>query len=204
MTKGTLFVISAASGTGKTSLVSELTKILPNITTSISYTTRSPRSGEMGGKHYHFVTPAKFNEMLDNGEFIEHAKIFGHYYGTSRIDLEKLLIEGTDIVLELDWQGAFQLRSIMPEVISVFILPPSWEALRQRIVARNQDEQAVIERRLQTAASEIVHCKEYDYIIVNDEFHQALDELLAIVKARRSHQRVNSEEIERLLKDLLL
>lgn len=183
--KGNLYIVAAASGTGKTSLVAALLQADARVKLSVSYTTRKPRPGEVDGRHYHFVDEARFMAMLGAGEFLESACVHGAHYGTSQRLVEQALATGDDLVLEIDWQGAQQVRKQLPEAIGVFILPPSIEALAQRLNQRGQDSTAVIERRLATARAEISHVVEFDYVIINDEFQLALDDLLAVVRAQR-------------------
>ena len=182
---GNVFVVSAPSGAGKTSLVRALLAADPQVKLSISYTTRPPRPGEVDGVHYHFVSVAQFMEMLNRGEFLESAEVYGNYYGTSQRWIEEQLAAGTDILLEIDWQGAAQVRRLMPKAVSIFILPPSLEALRQRLRERGQDAEAVIERRLAAARDDMSHVAEFDYVIINDDFDTASRDLQAVVRAQR-------------------
>lgn len=182
---GTLFIVCAASGTGKTSLVKELLKADPGIKLSVSYTTRQPRPGEVDGREYHFVSPQKFEQMLERGEFLESAQVHGNYYGTSQRWIAGQCATGSDIVLEIDWQGAAQVRKLIPDSIGVFILPPSFEALTARLNKRAQDPPEVIARRLAAARAEISHFTEFDYVIINDKFDAAVRDLTSIVRARR-------------------
>jgi guanylate kinase len=182
---GTLFIVCAASGTGKTSLVKELLKADPGIKLSVSYTTRQPRPGEVDGREYHFVSPQKFEQMLERGEFLESAQVHGNYYGTSQRWIAAQRATGSDILLEIDWQGAAQVRKLMPDSIGVFILPPSFEALTARLNKRAQDPPEVIARRLAAARAEISHFTEFDYVIINDKFDAAVRDLTSIVRARR-------------------
>lgn len=182
---GTLFIFSAPSGAGKTSLVNALLKTTPYIGVSVSHTTRTPRPGEDNGIAYHFVNVDEFQQMIGEGAFLEHAQVFDHFYGTSQRWVESELAEGRDVILEIDWQGAQQVRKLMPEAVSVFIAPPSISALRQRLQGRGQDDAATINRRMRDAQSEMSHYGEYDYLIINDDFNNTLEELCAIVIARR-------------------
>lgn len=182
---GSLIIISAPSGTGKTSLVSALMQNLTNIRISISHTTRPARPGEVSGEHYYFVTPQEFNTMLKADVFLEHAEVFGNFYGTSKDWVEKTLQQGDDVILEIDWQGAKQIRQKIPDTVSIFILPPSEIILRQRLQARAQDSAKVIEGRMQQAKHEVSHFSEYDYLIVNDDFDAALNHLITIILAAR-------------------
>ncbi len=182
---GRLLVISAPSGAGKTSLVRALVDGDPELVLSVSHTTRAPRPGERDGEHYHFVSAARFAEMVAAGAFLEHAEVFGHRYGTARAGVLAELERGRDVLLEIDWQGARQVRERMPEALAVFILPPSREALAERLRARAQDSESVIERRLAAARREIEHYREFDYLVVNERFEEALADLQAIVRAER-------------------
>ncbi|WP_106476836.1 guanylate kinase [Phytohalomonas tamaricis] len=183
--QGTLYIISAPSGAGKTSLVRGLIESTANIGVSVSHTTRSMRPGEADGVNYHFVDEATFELLIERGEFFEHAWVFDRHYGTSRIEVEKRLNAGEDVILEIDWQGARQVRLQMPEAVSIFILPPSWQALNERLSHRGQDDVATIARRMRDAVSEMSHFDEYDYVIVNDDFDVALGELRSLISAER-------------------
>ncbi|WP_221793693.1 guanylate kinase [Oceanobacter mangrovi] len=182
---GTLFIFSAPSGAGKTSLVNALLKTTSHIGVSVSHTTRAPRPGEQDGVAYHFTTVENFQQMIGEGAFLEHAQVFDNFYGTSQQWVESELAAGRDVILEIDWQGAQQVRKLMPKSVSVFIAPPSIEALRERLTNRGQDDAETIERRMRDAQSEMSHYAEYDYLIINDDFDNTLEELRAIVIARR-------------------
>ena len=182
---GNLYIISAASGAGKSSLVRALVEGDPHLRLSISYTTRPPRPGEEDGVHYHFVTREVFLEMLGQGAFLESAEVYGNYYGTSRPWIEAQLGEGHDVLLEIDWQGAAQIRRILPAAIGIYVLPPSLEELERRLRNRGQDSAEVIARRLASAREDMAHALEYDYLVVNERFDLALADLRAIVRARR-------------------
>ncbi len=182
---GNLYIVSAPSGAGKTSLVAALLEADNQIRLSVSYTTRQPRPGEIDGRHYHFVTTEKFEQMAQAGDFLESALVHGNRYGTSHKWVEQQLAAGTDIVLEIDWQGAAQVRRVMPAAISIFILPPSFEALLQRLNSRAQDPPDVIARRLANARDEIAHVTDFDYVIINSEFRVAAAELQDIIRAER-------------------
>ena len=182
---GSLFIVCAASGTGKTSLVKELLKADPGIKLSVSYTTRQPRPGDVDGREYHFVSTQKFEQMLERGEFLESARVHGNYYGTSQRWIAAQRATGSDIVLEIDWQGAAQVRKLIPDSVGVFILPPSIEALTARLNNRAQDRPEVIAKRLAAAREEISHFTEFDYVIINDKFEAAVRDLTSIVLARR-------------------
>lgn len=185
MTTGNLFIVAAPSGAGKTSLVKELLAADTGIQLSISYTTRAPRPGEANGQHYHFVSRETFEEMLERGDFLESAEVYGNFYGTSQPWIAASRKTGRDILLEIDWQGAAQVRKLIPEAIGIFILPPSVEALRQRLTGRGQDSEEVIQRRVAAARADISHVGEFDYVIINDDFDTALQDLLAVVRAQR-------------------
>jgi guanylate kinase len=185
---GNLFIISAPSGAGKTSLVSALLKTNQQISLSISYTTRAPRPGEVNGKDYHFVSRDMFLQMTQNGDFLESAEVYGNLYGTSQPWIEQQLASGRDILLEIDWQGAAQVRKLMSHAISIFILPPSLDALETRLKGRGQDSAEVISRRLHAAQEDISHVAEFDYVIINDKLDEALRQLEAVVIAVGLHR----------------
>ena len=182
---GCLFVIAAPSGGGKTSLVNALLEREPGIRLSVSFTTRAPRPGEQDGVHYHFVDEAKFMALMAAGEFLEHAHVHGNWYATSSQWLRGQVDEGRDVLLEIDWQGASQVRRLIPGSVLIFILPPSIESLRERLVKRGQDSEAVIARRIDAAREEMRHASEFDYVIMNQDFARAVDDLSAIVRASR-------------------
>ena len=182
---GSLFIITAASGTGKTSLVKQLIATTNDLTVSVSHTTRGPRPGEIEGHHYHFTTEAAFLAAVDNGEFLEHAQVFDNYYGTKEQSVRAQLAAGVDVILEIDWQGALQVQDIFPEAVMIFILPPSVATLRQRLSARGQDSQEVIEKRLAGSVTEMAQYVNFDYVVINDNFEVALAELKAIIIADR-------------------
>ncbi len=182
---GTLYTISAPSGAGKTSLVKALLDTTQGIQVSISHTTREIRPGEENGVNYHFVDHDTFTNMIENNEFLEHAQVFTNYYGTSQKWVEDTLQNGADVILEIDWQGANQVRRLMPETRSIFILPPSRKALRERLTGRGQDDSGVIDVRMAEAESESSHYCEADFVVINDDFDQALSELRAIIVAER-------------------
>jgi guanylate kinase len=182
---GILFVVSAPSGAGKTSLVRALLAAEPGVRLSVSYTTRQPRPGEVNGRDYHFVSPGTFDRMLEGGEFLESATVHGHRYGTSQKWITEELAQDHDVLLEIDWQGAQQVRRLMRGVVSVFILPPSFEALRARLVGRGQDSEAVIAQRLAAAREEMSHGAEFEYAIINDDFDRAARDLTSIIRAER-------------------
>ena len=182
---GQLFVISAPSGAGKTSLVKALVESSDKIMVSVSYTTRSKRSSEEEGVHYHFIDEKTFRERIESNRFLEYAQVFDHFYGTGQRWVEEQLRNDQDVILEIDWQGAEQIRRILPDAIGIFILPPSLQTLEDRLIERGQDSQEVIKKRISQAQLEISHCVEYDYLIVNDNFEEALSDLKAIVRSRR-------------------
>jgi guanylate kinase len=184
-TSGNLFIITAPSGAGKTSLVSALLASDPHLKLSVSYTTRAPRPGEVDGVDYHFVDEARFMQMLEAGDFLESAEVHGAHYGTSQQWVEDQIRNGEDILLEIDWQGATQVRGIFPQAIGIFILPPSLEELERRLHRRGQDAPEVIARRLANAREEIGHVAEFDYVIINTIFDEALADLRSIIRARR-------------------
>ena len=185
MTAGNLFIICAPSGAGKTSLVNALLEREPDIELSVSYTTRRPRAGEADGRSYHFVSRDDFVAMADRGEFLESAEVHGNFYATSRVWIEERMRAGHDVLLEIDWQGARQVKIAFPHAVGIFILPPSIDALAQRLHKRGQDPAHVIDRRLLAAGSEIAHSPEFDYVIINEDFALALAQLTAIVTATR-------------------
>ena len=183
--KGNVFIICAPSGAGKTSLVAELLRRDRSARLSVSHTTRGPRPGEQDGRDYHFVARPAFEAMIERGEFLESAEVHGNLYGTSQAWIDEQLARDVDIVLEIDWQGAQQVRRLIPEAIGIFILPPSPETLRRRLIDRGQDSKAVIERRLQAARGEIAHLSEFDYVMINNNFDDAVEDLVSIVRATR-------------------
>ena len=188
---GKLFIIAAPSGGGKTSLVNALLKQDPRLVLSISHTTRPARPGEIDGQHYHFVTETDFLHMVGNGDFMEHAKVFDHYYGTNRQSVVHQLEQNRDVVLEIDWQGARQVRAVFPRCCAIFIIPPSLQTLRRRLTGRGQDSHEVINRRMRDAQAEISHWAEFDQLVVNDNFDTALEELATIIndhRMQRSHE----------------
>ena len=201
--RGKLFVIAAPSGAGKTSLVRALMQLRPTLRFSISYTTRKQRPNERDEHDYFFVNKEKFEQMRDAGEFLEHARVFDNYYGTSRKQVERLLDEGQDVLLEIDWQGAQQIRRTLPECRTIFVLPPSREALEQRLRGRGTDSDEVIARRLRDSLADLSHWNEFDYIVVNDAFDRATDELEAIVTGTGEHLQRDRAELRELLAKLL-
>ncbi|KMN04042.1 guanylate kinase [Pseudomonas sp. FSL R10-1350] len=200
---GTLYIISAPSGAGKSSLVKALIDIEPQIRVSVSHTTRAMRPGEENGVHYHFVEREEFVKMIEHGDFLERAEVFGNLYGTSQSYLQQTLDEGHDLILEIDWQGAEQVRKLMPQARSIFILPPSQQALRDRLDNRGQDSAEIIDGRMREAVSEMSHYVDYDYLIINDDFAVALDDLKAIFHASRLQQKRQQQRYGKLLAELL-
>ncbi len=182
---GNVFIICAPSGAGKTSLVAELLKRDRRARLSVSHTTRPPRPGEQDGREYHFVSAAAFEAMIERGAFLESAQVHGNMYGTSQAWIDEQRGQDIDIVLEIDWQGAQQVRKLIPDAVGIFILPPSAQALRRRLVDRAQDSAEVIERRLEAARGEIAHLAEFDYVIINNNFDDAVEDLASIVRAAR-------------------
>lgn len=187
MAQGTLYIVSAPSGAGKSSLIQALLKTQPLYDTqvSISHTTRGVRPGENHGEHYFFVSKDEFRQMITEDAFLEHAEVFGNYYGTSRHAIEQVLATGVDVFLDIDWQGAQQIRDKMPQARSIFILPPSKDELDRRLRGRGQDSEEVIAKRMEQAVAEMSHYAEYDYLIVNDDFDTALSDLKIIIRAER-------------------
>ncbi|MBA3661582.1 MAG: guanylate kinase [Gammaproteobacteria bacterium] len=183
--QGNLFVIAAPSGTGKTTLVKALVESLPKITVSISHTTRNKRASEQHGTNYFFVEFEEFKRMIAEEDFLEHAEIFEHHYGTSKETVSSTLAKGVDVILEIDWQGHQQIKQLFPDAIGIFILPPSFEDLRSRLIKRNQDHPEIIKKRLTDAKETISHLQEFDYVIINDDFSRALVDLKIIVEATR-------------------
>ncbi len=201
--QGTLFIISAPSGAGKTSLVKALLKRDSQIVVSVSHTTRAQRPGEQHGIDYHFIDHAEFDAMIQAGDFLEYAEVFTNKYGTSQQWVQQQLDNGLDVILEIDWQGAAQVRQLMPQSRSVFILPPSREALHERLTGRGQDSDEVIDLRMREAISEMSHYPEYDFLVINDQFDQALEELAAIFVARRAELNMQESRHGGLLQALL-
>lgn len=200
---GTLYIISAPSGAGKTSLVDALMRSQRNLKVAVSHTTRPQRPGELDGTHYHFVDVSSFQHMVAAGEFLEYAQVFDHYYGTSRAQVMDNLALGTDVILEIDWQGGRQVRASVPDCVSIFILPPSRDELERRLRGRNQDSDEVIARRMQEAVREMSRFREYDYVLVNDTFADALADLKAIVRARRLRCSAQVKRLGRRVNELL-
>ncbi len=200
---GTLYIISAPSGAGKTSLVKALLEQTAQIIVSVSNTTRAPRPGEVDGKDYHFTEVEAFKKMIAEDAFLEHAQVFDNFYGTSQAHVMEQMANGVDVVLEIDWQGAQQVREKMPQALSIFILPPSREELENRLRGRNTDSDEIIERRMRDAISEMSHYNEFDYLVFNDDFDTALGELRAIILARRQRAEAQIAQNQSLLDALL-
>ena len=205
MVRGSLFIITAASGTGKTSLVKQLIATTNDLAVSISHSTRKPRPGEIDGQHYHFVSREIFADMIKQGEFLEHAEVFENYYGTAQSTVEFMLSNGLDVILEIDWQGALQVQKLRPDATTIFILPPDRQSLRQRLSNRGQDSQEVIERRLAGSVNEMSQYVNFDYVVINDNFDVALAELKSIIIANRltltKQQERHAGRIEQLLSE---
>ena len=202
-TTGTLYIVSAPSGAGKTSLVKALIDSMAQVRVSVSHTTRAMRPGEVDGVNYHFTSRDEFVEMLKQGDFLEHAEVFGNLYGTSHSWVKQTLAKGYDLILEIDWQGAQQVRKLVPDAKSIFILPPTHKDLRQRLHNRGQDADDVIDLRMQQAIAEMSHYVEYDYIVINDQFATALDDLKAIFRANQLRLESQQKRHTQLLCDLL-
>ncbi|HEX4151249.1 MAG TPA: guanylate kinase [Steroidobacteraceae bacterium] len=200
---GRLYVIAAPSGAGKTSLVKALMAREPRLRFSVSYTTRRPRANEIDGRDYHFITPARFQEMVERGEFLEHAQVFDNCYGTGLQAVRDALAAGGLVLLEIDWQGARQVRERLPEARTIFILPPTRQSLEERLRARSTDSEAVILRRLQDAERDIAHWTEFGYVVINDRFDQAVEDLHAIVRECGDPLAADRPEVARLAAELL-
>ena len=201
--RGKLFVIAAPSGAGKTSLVKALLQRMPELHVSISHTTRTIRPTEQPGREYYFVSVAEFQQLVGQGEFLEHARVFDNYYGTGRQPVQSQLGKGQDVVLEIDWQGAQQVRKALPECQTIFILPPSRRALEERLRNRATDSNEVIERRLRDAVGDMTHWREFDYVVVNDDFEHAVADLIRIVSGKGEDLRGGRPELQPLLAELL-
>jgi guanylate kinase len=203
MHRGKLFIIAAPSGGGKTSLVNALLEGDERLVLSISHTTRPARPGEINGKHYHFVSREEFEAMVVNGDFLEHARVFDNLYGTNRNSVAMQLDQGKDVILEIDWQGARQVRAAFPDCLMIFIIPPSLQTLRERLTGRGQDSAAVIQRRMRDARAEISHWAEFDQLVVNDDFDAALEELRIIINDYRDRKPLDvNKHYQRLAQEL--
>ncbi len=200
---GLVFVVSAPSGAGKTSLVKALLQQDSRLVVSVSHTTRPQRQGEQNGVNYHFVSNSEFDDMVANGDFLEHAKVFGHQYGTARASLDDQLASGRDVVLEIDWQGAEQIRRAYPQCISIFILPPSRQALAQRLQTRGQDSAEVMAQRTAKAVEEMTHHASFDFLVVNDDFDSAVADLKNVIDASRLGNAPQRHALASLLDELL-
>jgi len=198
-----LFVVAAPSGGGKSSLISALIKKDRRVRLSVSYTTRPPRPGEQDGVHYHFVDDATFRDLVARDSFLEYARVFDHSYGTGREEVERQLAAGYDVSLDIDWQGARQIRVSFPSCCTIFIIPPSLDVLRQRLSSRGQDSESVIQRRMMDAASEISHWNEFDFLIINDNFDDALSDLHSVVRHGRLNRPSDSHKNREILAELL-
>ena len=201
--KATLFIVTAPSGAGKTSLVKALVDSTESLRVSVSHTTRAPREGEVDGVNYHFVDKAAFAAMRESDEFFESAEVYGNFYGTSKTWVNQQLALGIDVILEIDWQGARQVKSLVESAVSIFVLPPSTEALRERLTGRGQDDTSVIERRMQSARDEIIHYTEADFVVLNDVFNEALSDLESIIYSQQPAQTPQSERLASVIADLL-
>jgi guanylate kinase len=200
---GQLFVISAPSGAGKTSLVRALLEARPNLVVSVSHTTRKPRERELEGRDYHFVSAARFHELIEQNAFLEHATVFDNFYGTGAAQIQQKLAAGNDVLLEIDWQGARQVRRAMPGCKTIFILPPSRSALEQRLRERRTDNAATIARRLADASEDMSHYREFDFVVINDSFEHAKQELASILDGAGAALTADRSELEPLIKELL-
>lgn len=200
---GKLIVISAPSGAGKTTLVRALCEADPELMVSVSHTTRPRRNGEAEGIAYHFTDVDSFMEMVDREHFLEYAKVFDNYYGTSKSTVESQLNDGYDVILEIDWQGAARICQLVPECISIFILPPSYQALEIRLTGRGEDDSTSIQRRMRDAINELSHYNEYEYLVINDDFEQALSELRGILTALRENREIQQEDLSQFVANLM-
>ncbi len=202
MSTGTLYIISAPSGAGKTSLITKLLETLQGAEMAVSHTTRKAREGEVDGKHYHFIDADTFLNGVHNGEFLEHANVFGNHYGTAKESVENILSKGVDVILEIDWQGAQQVRKLMPDSLSIFILPPSKAELEKRLRGRGTDNDDVIDKRLGQSVDDIQHYPEFDYVVINDDFDESVNTLKSIFIANRARceqqKKVNADLLEGL------
>ena len=202
MPQGTLYIVSAPSGAGKTSLLNEVRRRLPELTVAVSHTTRAARPGEVDGEHYHFVSNTEFTKMVDDSLFLEYAGVFGNFYGTSKKVVDDLLSAGKDVVLEIDWQGARQVRNHYSAAVSIFIIPPSVEELENRLRDRGQDADDIIARRMAEAKAELSHYPEYQYYIINDEFDRAVEELITVFTSIEKFVQPSQDRLRKILPDL--
>jgi guanylate kinase len=200
---GTLYIVSAPSGAGKTSLLKVLLEDAQGIGVSVSHTTRAMRPGEQDGVHYHFVDVETFQKMVAAGDFLEHAQVFDNFYGTSQVAVTAQLASGQDVILEIDWQGARQVRERFADAVGIFILPPSKAALRERLTERGQDDEAIIHRRMRDAEAEMSHYAEFDFLVVNDDFATAVADLRAVISSQRLSTSRQQAQLKYLLSDLL-
>jgi guanylate kinase len=201
---GNLFVIAAPSGAGKTTLVEAVVDSMRNISISISHTTRPKRPSELHGTNYYFVNVAEFQRMIDHHDFLEHATIFNHLYGTSKSMVEKTLAQGIDVILEIDWQGYRQIKKLYPKTIGIFILPPSLQELQKRLIHRNQDHPDIIQKRLADTRETVSHLHEFDYVVINDDFSRAQEDLKTIIEASRLLQSRQSSKFAKLINELVI
>lgn len=199
MSPGTLYIVSAPSGAGKTSLLKAVRSQLVNLKVAVSHTTRAPRPGEFDGEHYHFVTKQEFNKIQEGGNFIEYAEVFGNFYGTSKQSVDSVLNKGNSVVLEIDWQGAQQVRKVYTNAVSIFILPPTIDELEKRLKARGQDSEEVIQGRMDQAQSEISHYNEYQYLIINDNLDEAIQRLIDVFTQPSKYSPPNQDKLNQLL-----
>jgi len=202
MSTGTLYIISAPSGAGKTSLISKLLESLTDAEMAVSHTTRAPREGEIDGKHYHFISADEFLNDVHEDKFLEHANVFGNHYGTSKAAVDSLLEKGVDVILEIDWQGADQVRKLMPDALTIFILPPSREELERRLRGRGTDDDEVIAKRLAQSCDDMKHYPKFDYIVINDDFDESVNTLKSIFQANRATQGKQKQRNQALLNEL--
>ena len=203
MSEPTLFIVASPSGGGKSSLIAALLERDDDVRQSVSHTTRRPRPGEEHGVHYYFVSEPEFLKLADQEAFLEHARVFDNLYGTGREAVERQLADGYDVLLDIDWQGARQVRKSFPASRGIFILPPSMQALRQRLTRRGQDDAEVIERRMRDASAEISHWDEFDYLVVNDDFDKALEDLHSIVRSGKPAKKGQEDYLRRILAEFL-
>jgi guanylate kinase len=199
-----LYIIAAPSGAGKTSLVRAAASHIDHLSISVSFTTRPPRPGEIEGVNYHFVTPDIFEQRINQQDFLEYAQVFGYFYGTSRKWVNTQIQNGNDVILEIDWQGAFQIRKLFPQSVSIFILPPSLEILHARLKERKQDSENIIEKRMAEAKSQCAHFSEFEYLIINNEFNAAVAEFAAIVQANRLRCAIQRKKYAALIQEMLI